>query len=130
MNGGVRFPSQLLIYPFHFSQTILMEPKRELPIGCIFDGAHGDEYNGLRVQKLAQQYGWTGQAEDENSLGFQEAIDEATEYLEQFAPAGHYVGWENGGDFGVWEAESSNDNDNGNDDGDYYRAGIDYDPRC
>lgn len=80
-----------------------------LPIGCIFDGAHGDDYNGLRVQKLAAEYGWTGQQEDDNSLEFQDAIDEATEYLEQFAPEGHYVAWENGGDFGVWPDGSDRD---------------------
>lgn len=72
-----------------------------LPIGCIFDGAHGDDFTGLRVQTLAQQYGWIGLVTDDNDCEFQEAIDEATTYLETFAPANHWAGWDNG-DFGVW----------------------------
>ena len=84
-----------------------MTTTQLLPTGCIFDGAHGDDFNGLRVQSLAASYGWDGQQEDDNSLEFQDAIEEATEYLEQFAPEGYYAGW-NDGDYGVWENEEDN----------------------
>lgn len=77
--------------------------SQKLPIGCLFDGAHGYQTNAVRVQKLAAEYGWQGGLEDDpDAEWFMEAEDEATDYLAKFAPDGYWVGWDQC-DFGVWQ---------------------------
>jgi hypothetical protein len=92
-----------------------------LPIGCLFDGAHGQEYNDNRVIELAKEYGWVDAEEGLGRVDHLEEIEQtdpdelrqyqvedATTYLEDFAPEGHWVGWYEG-DFGVWPEDGGDD---------------------
>ena len=95
------------------------ETKQLLEPGCYFDGAHGYEFNAKRVIELAQAYGMVHPPlttlpkweEDEASDPHLEALTDdehnAQDYLDQFAPEGHWVGWHEG-DFGVWPTEEEN----------------------
>lgn len=73
----------------------------QLEAGLLFDGNQG-VYNTQRVIELAKTYGM--EVEDFQGLTSDEMQfleDDAIEYLENFAPDGHWVGY-NEGDFGVW----------------------------
>lgn len=73
--------------------------------GLIFDGNQGYETNAKRVVELAGQYGFEYDEEElEDEEALHELDKEATEFLDRFAPDGHYVDWHEG-DFGVWEIE-------------------------
>lgn len=89
--------------------------NRALPIGCLFDGAQGYDCNAKRVIALAIEYGWDaltrGERQSSMSSDSESVVDDeqdATTYLEDFAPNGHWVGWYEG-NFGVWEDESDYD---------------------
>jgi hypothetical protein len=121
--------SQLIAdYPRTLREEILkrlgtaIEPTPEyLPIGCIFDGAHGQEYNDARLLELATAYGWVDAEEGLGRVDHLEEIadtdpdelqqyrvEEATEYLEDFAPAGYYAGWHEG-NYGVWPEDEDSE---------------------
>jgi hypothetical protein len=53
-------------------------------VGVYADGVHGYAYIGLRAQEIALDHGWGGPIErDAGADGFDEAADEATEYMNQ-----------------------------------------------
>jgi hypothetical protein len=67
-------------------------------IGCIFDGAYGDEFNGQRTMELAQAYGWDGKILLANDENFYEAVEEATQFLNgaDLCEEGIYFVWDSG----------------------------------
>ena len=82
-----------------------MEPKRELPIGYLFEWQYdNEEFNNQQLVKAAIRHGW-----DQGGVG---DGDDANFYLIHLAPSGYRVGREDGL-YGVWEDEE--------DDGDYDR---------
>jgi hypothetical protein len=80
--------------------------------GCWLDGARGI-YIGDAIQKIAQEYGWTGEMVRVNDVEYQGAcynwgaIDEAEEYMQNLAPDGFAFGMSEQGDWGLWQIEEN-----------------------
>lgn len=71
-----------------------------IPAGCLFDGNVGFTYNARRIIEMAWCYGrvpddyeWATN-DDVDTLVWES--DEALEYLNQFVPDGHDIGWHDG----------------------------------
>ena len=76
-----------------------------VPGELIIDGDVRGRYAGQAIQELAQSYGWTGEYLDADSEFYNEAQDEAEEYLNnRFARNGNYFHWNMGSFFyGTYE---------------------------
>jgi hypothetical protein len=86
-----------------------LEELENLPEGVIFDSPRGIHI-GIAIQELALQYGWdeTLFVRDVEDEFHHEATDEASEYLDQFAPEGYYAGFFEGM-WGVWKIDEEED---------------------
>ena len=74
-------------------------------VGPYADSARGI-YQGERIQQIAFDNGWTGDSSDANGSYYDEATDEAEEFLnDNIADDDHYFGNTEGGDWGYWEIE-------------------------
>ena len=85
-----------------------MTENKVLPVGCLFDGNRGFNAQCKLIQELAIGYGWP---EDQAVLDIDhddyfEAAQEAQDYLEDFTPEDHWVGFYEG-DFGVYPMEDN-----------------------
>lgn len=65
-------------------------------LGCWVDGDNRGRYAGECAQQLAASYGWQGEQLDADAEWYDEAIEDATEYLNSLCDEGTYFTWENG----------------------------------
>lgn len=82
--------------------------------GCWVDGSNGI-YMSERIQEIANEYGWGREvvgcggifSEYETEGDDIQAAEEATEFMQQFAPEGYCFGWHpDWGDWGMYSNES------------------------
>jgi hypothetical protein len=64
-------------------------------LGCWVDGARGI-YAGIATQEIAAGYGWTGEQENPDSKYYDDATDEATDYLNSLCDDETMFVWSNG----------------------------------
>jgi hypothetical protein len=78
--------------------------------GCWIDSSNGS-YIGEEVQKIARYYGKKGRIIKNGSNIYNDAWDEAEEFLNKIAPKGYYFGNNpDTADWGMWNIEEA-DND-------------------
>jgi len=72
--------------------------------GCYGDSSRGI-YLGEHIQDIAEENGWNGPKQDSNSEFYDDATDEAIEFLNENTqfPENSFWGYNDNGDFGVWE---------------------------
>lgn len=82
------------------------------PIGCYFDGANGQEYNDIRVLKLAMEYGWNDEGakaiieadeltKDQRDI-LADTVQDAEDYLNNLENR-PFLSWQrNDGNFGLY----------------------------
>jgi hypothetical protein len=75
-------------------------------LGCWLDCSRG-RYIGEAVQAIAQSYGWTGETLNVDEEFYDEAIDEAEDYMNGLCPSGLWFGSSDGGDWGLWSLEEN-----------------------
>jgi len=75
----------------------------------IFDGDLRGIYIGVAVQDLATDHGWKLAANDVDATDYNEAVEEATTYLnDHVAKDGNYYWWEHGS---FWYGKSEDDDE-------------------
>ena len=73
----------------------------DLQRGCWIEGSWG-QYGVVRLQEIAEAYGWTGERLDADAEFVNDAADEAEAYMnESVAPEGYSFGWHDG-EFFLW----------------------------
>jgi len=79
-----------------FDAHKLYDGEREIQ-ELLFDGDLRGIYTGIAVQDLATDYGWKTWANDVVAVDYNEAVDEATTYLnDKVAKDGNCFWWEDG----------------------------------
>tara|TARA_R100001530_G_scaffold106025_1_gene74051 strand:- start:1897 stop:2160 length:264 start_codon:yes stop_codon:yes gene_type:complete len=74
--------------------------------GCWLDSARG-RYIGEEVQHIAHSYGWKAKILSCDHEFYDDAWDEAEEYLnDKIAPEDFYFSSIDGGDWGLWSIEN------------------------
>lgn len=74
-------------------------------MGPYADSARG-VYMGERIQQIAFDNGWNGESADANDTYYDEATDEAEDFLnDNLADEDHYFGVSEQGDWGYWKIE-------------------------